>query len=217
MNINIAKEIRDKTPDFCIGLLTFSAKFTECSNLDQSMDVLENDIKESFTLSSLIKTPKILAARDAYKLYGKDPSRYRLAVESLYRRIIKGNKVYRINNLVDIGNYLSLKLQKSTAVLDFDKISGDILIRLGKNEPYHGIARGAINIENIPVYVDQIGPFGSTTSDTERTMITKESTNILLFIISFTGANELEAELDLSEELFSNYADATNFTKQIIK
>ena len=41
------------------------------------------------------------------------------------------------------------------AVLDEDKIIGDILIRIGEEEPYEGIGRGNINIKNIPVYCDQ--------------------------------------------------------------
>ncbi len=123
-------------------------------------------------------------ARDAYKAYGKDPSRYRLATESLYRRLSKGNKLYRINNVVDIGNILSLEFRKSVAVLDYDNIQGDINIRLGKSsDEYFGIGRGKLNIENIPLYEDSIGPFGSTTSDTERTMITNKTSKIAFAVI----------------------------------
>ena len=81
--------------------------------------------------------------------------------------------LYYVNNAVDIGNILSAQTQRSVAVLDEDKIEGDILIRIGKDEPYEGIGRGNINIENIPVYCDEVGPFGTPTSDTPRTRITK--------------------------------------------
>ena len=40
-----------------------------------------------------------------------------------------------------------------------------------------------INIENIPLYEDEIGPFGSTTSDTPRTMVTENTKKILLFMV----------------------------------
>jgi DNA/RNA-binding domain of Phe-tRNA-synthetase-like protein len=216
LTITISKEIKDKTPNFAIGVLLFDAAIKEDSELSDCIDQLEQDIQKRFTLQSLLQTPKILEARNAYKAYGKDPSRYRLAVESLFRRIIKGNTLYRINNLVDIGNYLSLKLQKSTAVLDAKKIKGDIKIRLGKDEPYEGIARGHINVEHIPVYTDDIGPFGSTTSDTTRTMITNHTQSVVLFVISFTGQEELMQDLAVAKDAYEKHADATNIRSFIV-
>ena len=41
-------------------------------------------------------------------------------------------------------------------------------------------------MENIPVYVDDISPFGSPTSDTLRTAITKDTKTILLFVNCFS-------------------------------
>lgn len=215
--IRIDSSIKNQTPNFAIGVLSFDAKLQSVPEVDKVLEEMEKKIAREFDLKSLLKTPGILDARNAYKTYGKDPSRYRLAVESLYRRVIKGNKVYRINNLVDLGNYLSLATKKSTAVLDKDKIQGDILIRLGKEESYEGIARGQINVEHIPVYVDELGPFGSTTSDTPRTMIDETSKSVLLFIISFTGSEELNAELDLATKLYQSYANASNIRRSIIE
>jgi len=209
LNMTIDRTLKDKTPDFCIGVLVFKASVMIDDQLTNLIHQKEQEVQTQYTLKSLLKTPNILVARNAYKAYGKDPSRYRLAVESLFRRIIKGNTLYRINNLVDLGNYLSLHFQKSTAVLDLDKIQGDIFIRLGKDEPYEGIARGDINIKDIPVYVDEVGPFGSTTSDTPRTMITNESSNILLLIISFTGKDGLDDELAFAKQMVEAYAKAT--------
>ncbi|MGS0971942.1 MAG: B3/B4 domain-containing protein [Candidatus Izemoplasmataceae bacterium] len=217
MKITIDSMIKDKTPDFCIGVLSFDATAKKSSDLDDLIAQKEQEIMANYTLKTLLKTPKILEARNAYKTYGKDPSRYRLAVESLFRRIIKGNKLYRINQLVDIGNYLSLHLKKSTAVLDRNQIQGDVLIRLGKAEPYEGIARGEINIEQIPVYVDLKGPFGSTTSDTTRTMITDQTTSVLVFVISFTGKEELSEELAFAKTLFTQYAGALNIETFIVE
>jgi len=215
--ISIDASIKDTTPNFCIGVLRFDAKVMDSSVFGPMLDKIEQKVASDYTLKSLLKTEGILDARNAYNAYGKDPSRYRLAVESLYRRIIKGNKVYRINNLVDIGNYLSLATKKSTAVLDLDQIKGDICIRLGKEEPYEGISRGELNVENIPVYVDKQGPFGSTTSDTPRTMIQENTKSVLVFIISFTGPKDLTHDLHLATGLFQDYAGATNIRKTIVK
>lgn len=217
MNISIDKDLKEKTKDFYIGVMTCDVKIYEDSNIDKIIHDYEKKIHDAISIEDVIKIKKIKDARDAYKVYGKDPSRYRLATESLYRRLSKGNKLYRINNVVDIGNILSLEFRKSVAVLDYAKISGNINIRLGKkDEEYYGIGRGKLNIENIPLYEDDIGPFGSTTSDTERTMITDKTKKILLFIVSFSGESNLNTEILYAKKLYEDYAKATNFEYFII-
>ncbi len=177
----------------------------------------EEEIRENIDIADVIKLETIKDARDAYKVYGKDPSRYRLATESLYRRLAKGNSLYRVNNVVDLGNVLSLSSRKSVAVLDYDKIEGDIFVRLGtSNDEYFGIGRGKLNIENVPLYEDSKGPFGSTTSDTERTMITERTKKILLFIISFSGDEDLMYELEHAQEIYEKYAKGENFDLYVI-
>ena len=144
--------------------------------------------------------------------------RYRLACESLFRRLVKGNGLYRVNNVVDAGNVLSIELAKSTAVLDYDKLQGDIYIRIGTiDDIYYGIGRGLINVTNIPLYVDEVSPFGSPTSDTERTSITMDTKKILLMVICFDELDKDRIE-SLSLDIFKKYTYATNIEKvEIIK
>jgi DNA/RNA-binding domain of Phe-tRNA-synthetase-like protein len=217
MKINIDSELKQKCPGFQVGVLQFEASPAFVPELDQKIQSLEEAIQKKYELADVLKIPNIAAAREGYKALGKDPSRYRLAVESLYRRIVKGNSLYRINNLVDLGNVLSLETMRSIAVLDQDQIVGDtITIRIGRDEPYEGIGRGNLNIENIPVYCDEVGPFGSPTSDTERTMITERTKNVLLFIISFNGYNKILEDIELTKDLYTRYSQAKNFSYELI-
>lgn len=217
LNIKISKELKEKLPDFCLAAITFRAKYSEEDQLRSVIENLEKDIRNKYTLEDVLKITNIKAARDGYKKLGKDPSRYRLACESLFRRVVKEKDLYRISNLVDLGNILSLQTERSVAVLDIDKIQGEVLIRIGQDEPYEGIGRGQINIENIPVYSDELGSFGSPTSDTPRTMITETTTNILLFIISFNGENELDKQIEMCIELYNKYAEGKDYQYKIIK
>jgi len=215
--IRIDDTIKNITTNFNVGVITCKVKIKDDVRIDEIIEKCENKIHSTIDIKDVVNLPIIKEARDSYKAYGKDPSRYRLAVESLYRRLSKGNKLYRINNVVDLGNILSIETKKSIAVLDSDKIIGDVLIRLGqKDEEYFGIGRGRINIENIPVYEDDVSLFGSSTSDTERTMITASTKSILLLIISFTGKDDLQAEINYAKELYTEYADAYEFTSKII-
>ena len=217
MNITIDDQIKILTPNFNMAVMQCDVEVFENNDINEMISFLEKELSQSIKIEDVVNLPIIKEARDAYKKYGKDPSRYRLAVESLYRRIVKGNKLYRINNVVDLGNILSLKTRRSTAVLDKDKVVGDVLIRLGKSDDnYEGIGRGKINIENIPLYEDQISPFGSSTSDTIRTMIQQNTKSVLLFIISFTGIQNLEDEIAYAKKLYIRYANAKNISTFII-
>ena len=218
MIIRIEREILDKLPSFNVLAYLMDVKLMGSNIIEGEIKKYESMIKEEYSLEEVLNIPLIKEARDSYKKLGKDPSRYRLAVESLYRRLVKGYGLYRINNLVDAGNILSIKLARSTAILDYEKIVGDVTIRLGREDDlYFGIGRGQINVSNIPVYVDEVGPFGSTTSDTERTMITNTTKKILVFVICFS---ETEIEKDKIEtvSIFKKYAAAENIEEiEVIK
>lgn len=217
MKISIDNDIRKLTPDFNVAVMTCDVIVGKNKELDMLIDDLESEINNTINIKDVVSLDVIIDGRNAYKKYGKDPSRYRLAVESLYRRLSKGNNLYRINNVVDLGNVLSIKTRKSIAVLDLHQIEGDVLIRLGLDtDDYYGIGRGKINISNIPLYEDEIGPFGSVTSDTERTMIRDNTSSILLFIISFNGIDSLEKEINLAQDYYQKYASGKNFNKYII-
>ena len=106
---------------------------------------------------------------------------------------------------------------RSTAILDYNQIMGDVLVRLGTaDDDYEGINRGKINVENIPVYVDDLGPFGSTTSDTIRTSITDETTKILVLIICFSNEN-IESNINEMTELYTKYCNAKNIRRIEVK
>lgn len=217
MNIEISTQIKKITPDFNLGVLIADIDVFKNNQIDSLISDLEKHVAETININDVVNLPIIKDGRDSYKKYGKDPSRYRLATESLIRRLAKGNKLYRINNVVDLGNILSINTKKSIAVLDYDKIQGNVFIRLGnENDEYYGIGRGKLNVENIPLYEDDLGPFGSGTSDTERTMITNDTHKILLFIVSFTGTSNLEEELAYASSLYTTYANARNISTFII-
>ena len=124
--------------------------------------------------------------------------------------MIKNKSLYRINDIVDLGNILSIMTQRSICVVDLDKVIGDVVIRIGtKEDIYETINRGLLNVENIPLYTDDISFFGNPTSDTPRTMITESTKSILVMMICF-DEEDLEKDRELLIELYKNYANAEN-------
>lgn len=188
---------------------------TEVENLTK---IQINEVMTKYKIEDVVNIPKLKKSRDAYKKLGIDPSRYRLATESLIRRIVKGNGLYRINDIVDLGNILSIKTLRSVCVVDLDKIKGDIFITQGLNtDVYEGINRGIINITNMPVYQDDLGNFGTPTSDTIRTAVSDDTSKILIMIICFGQDDEDKQDEKLLIELYQKYANGTNFTKCPVK
>lgn len=212
MIITIDDSIKKVLPNFTCLALSMDVVIKDSSEIDELIKKTEERISEEYTLEEVLSIPLIKEARDGYKKLGKDPSRYRLACESLLRRIVKGNKLYRINNVVDCGNILSIDLFRSVCVCDLDEIKGDILIRRGLNSDiYEGIGRGIIDVSNIPLYCDDISPFGSPTSDTIRTSIKDSTKRVLVMVICFESFS-----LDLMEittKLYEKYCFGKNIKR----
>jgi DNA/RNA-binding domain of Phe-tRNA-synthetase-like protein len=133
--------------------------------------------------------PAVAATRVAYKAMGKDPARYRPAGEALLRRVAQGKGLFRVNNVVDVNNLLSLETGFSIGTYDLAKLQPPVAFRRGRaGEAYEGIGRGPLNLEGLPVFVDAGGPFGSPTSDSARSMVASETGRILIMMIGFVPA-----------------------------
>lgn len=156
---------------------------------------------------SVLESPQILATRAAYKALGKDPARYRGSAEALLRRVIAGKGLPRINAVVDIINLVSVESRLPIGLYDLEYVSGDIVFRAGRaGETYKGIGKYDLNLEGLPVFCDALGPHGSPTSDSERTMVTGETKRVLGIIISFGGEDLLERWKQRMSDLFQRFA-----------
>jgi DNA/RNA-binding domain of Phe-tRNA-synthetase-like protein len=97
----------------------------------------------------------------------------------------------------------------SAGTFDLEQVRPPIVFRIGQpGETYSGIGRGEIKMEGLPVFADQLGPFGSTTSDSQRTMVRLETTRILLVIIAFARTGEMEGIVQRAAGLLERYVAA---------
>ena len=176
-----------------------------------------NNVKEMFNLENLTEQINIKTSRKAYKALGKEPSRYRVSSEALIRRILQGKGLYRINNVVDTNNLISIETGYSVGSYDLENLHGNINFRIGNiGEKYQGIGKEMINIENLPVFADDFGAYGSPTSDSTRAMITEKSKDILTVLISFNGMKDLEESIDIAKKYLTKYADAEDIRSIIV-
>jgi len=186
--------------------------------LTKKLNQVCNDFASSHNLEDIAKLKVIADSRKAYKTLGKDPARYRLSSEALLRRIVKEKGIYNINNIVDINNLISITSYYSICAFDLSKIEPPVEFTIGcKEDEYYGIGRGLLNIENLPVFEDQIGKFGSPTSDSERVKITAKTSQLSMNIISFSGIANLEAHLKRLQDYLVRFASAHKIETDIIQ
>jgi len=219
IDIKISAKLKEKCPQLAIG--SIEATVVVEVGKEKLWEVINktcDEIQSKYQQEEVLKIKNIDHSRKAYKALGKDPSRYRLSSESLLKRIVKGNGLYKVNNVVDINNLISLTSALSVGTYDLDKIISSIEFTVGREGDYYeGIGRGPINLEKLPVFKDEKGYFGSTTSDSTRAMITVDTKHILMNIISFGGEEELEEYIFKAKNLIESYASGEIIDIQIIK
>ena len=159
------------------------------------------------------------AVRAMYRRIGLDPTKTRPSSEALLRRVRKGDRLPRINTLVDICNWCSLEFQLPYGLYDRGAVMAPILLRLGADgEAYPGIRKDMVNVGGRMTLADGLGPFGNPTSDSARTMVT-ESTRAVLAVIfapATTGRQRLEQILDETARRIAAFAGGSTAYSGVI-
>ncbi|MBZ4676131.1 MAG: hypothetical protein JG782_750 [Anaerophaga sp.] len=216
--IEIQTLLHNKLPNLKLGILYSPVLVTPSGeNLVSVLDEQTEQPARLLDAETIRNMEAVKSARDAYKALGKDPNRYRPAAESLLRRISKGKGLYHVNSVVDCLNLASVRTGYSICGYDFDKIEGDVSLGIGNaGELYEGIGRGQLNIENLPVFRDDKGAFGTPTSDSVRTLIDEDTERVLMIIPAFDGDSErLKAALELLSDLLIKYVKGASPEFQI--
>lgn len=219
IDIVICEELKKVCPEMTLGCIQ------ACVNVESSGDDLWKEInnycdvlKKEIHIEELAALSRIKDGREVYKKLGKMPSKYRLSSEALIRRVLQGKGVYKINNIVEINNLISLKSKFPVGSYNIRKLHSPVSLTIGKEgEQYKGIGKELISIENLPVLTDGISSFGSPTSDSERAMITNNVRQIVMCIFSFSGKTDIEEYLQYAEKLLGKYANGKEIKSKIIE
>ena len=198
-------------PDTALGLLGLEARV--CEDTTSIWEEFDRDmgpnLRELLSSLPLAQMPGIGEARSAFKAFGCDPGRYRVSSEALYRRLRQGKDIYRINSLVDTNNVLSLSCGFSCGIYDAAHLSGNIVLRLGREgETYQGLGKGCLPLQNMPLLADNAGPFGSPVSDSCRTQVSPNTTRAILVVYCFSQKTALSPVLEKASSLFVRLAQA---------
>jgi DNA/RNA-binding domain of Phe-tRNA-synthetase-like protein len=219
VRVTIDAALKTKCPRTALGCVT--ARVATAASAEALIDVMrarETEIQNLPFPRGVLASPQVEATRSAYKALGKDPARYRGSAEALLRRIVAGRGLPQINAVVDAINLVSVESRLPVGLYDLAHVQGDIVFRRGRAaETYKGIGKFVLNLEGLPVFCDSVGPHGSPTSDSERTMVTAETTHVLAAIVSFGGIEGLERWAKRMSELFTQFAAGKEIEIQVIQ
>src|SRR6476469_9350202 len=216
--ISIHPALKTILPNLALGCISADVSVENRNEalwreIDQHLAHLTSTIKPE----QINSIPPIAAMRAAYKALGKDPSRYRGSAEALLRRVLTGKGLYQINSVVDINNLVSLESLNPAGAYDREKITPPIELRIGAaGESYKGIGKDLLNIENLPIFADTSGAFGSPTSDSERAMVGLETRKVLMVVFSFTGFEGLHRWMERASDLLRRHCGGEGIETSLV-
>lgn len=216
--VRIDAELRAKCPRVALACVTAEVETSATpEGLDHDLRVCEEKILGMAEPKAVLESTAILATRAGYKALGKDPARYRGSAEALLRRVIAGKGLPRIHNVVDVINLVSVLSRLPVGLYDLAHVEGDIVFRAGRaGETYKGIGKYDLNLEGLPVFCDELGPHGSPTSDSERTMVTEATRRVIAIVVSFGGGEALPHWGQQMTELLLKYCTGKNIQLEIL-
>ena len=206
-------------PEIRLGCLRFTAevKAPDERFWAEMEETYLPQVRAAIEGRSWSEIPGIRGSRLMYKAFGRNPGRYRVSSEALIRRVRRSDPLYRINSVVDVNNLISVQSGLSVGSYDLEKVQGSIVMRRGAaGETYSGIGKDAIDLEDLLVLTDELGAFGSSMSDSTRSMVTLESRDILVVLHCFENDLDLPALLEETKSAFERYANAQNVEMWIV-
>ncbi|OLB17139.1 MAG: hypothetical protein AUH16_11500 [Acidobacteria bacterium 13_2_20CM_57_7] len=219
MKVTIDAKLKAKCPRTALACVTAHVVAgASPAALLQEMKMRENEIQKLPFPRGVLESMQVETARKAYKALGKDPARYRGSAEALLRRVVAGKGLPQINAVVDVINLVSVESRLPIGLYDLEHIVGDIVFRAGREgETYKGIGKYDLNLEGLPLFADTGGPHGSATSDSERTMVTGATKQVLAVLISFSGMEGLGRWAQRMSDLLKQHAAAQDVEIRMVE
>lgn len=213
MKFKLSNKILEKYPELRVGFIV--VKNLDNSSYNEEIQGLIRDVeKKTKELIDPEKVPEIPAVakwREIYKSFGAKPSKYRNSVEALIKRVLK-TELYKINSLVDIYNYISIKHTMTVGGEDLDNVEGELVLDFASGDEEF-IALGSE--ENTPpwkgevVYKDDKGVVCRCWNyrEADRTKLTEKTKNAIIVIENIIPDRDedLNKALEELKELVKRY------------
>lgn len=202
MEAFIEIEVSNKLKD--LGAFLYYAvsqiKSIKCDKINELNSLINETINK---IKLEYKEPGILKDVNEIKAYRRflwklkiDPTKTRPSSEALLRRILRGKNFPRINDIVDIGNVVSISTLVPIGLYDLDKLKEPLMLRLSlRNEIFRGIGNKEETLkEGIPVLADSEGKILHIYPHRDSTL-TAVNTRIRRLLVVGAGVNGIDESL----------------------
>lgn len=207
LEIKVSEELITLIPSFKVGVIHYTNITVSESPqmLKGRLRLFQESLFFELENKNISEVDGIKEWRQVFKKTGKDPNRYRPAVEALYRRVVKQNFIESVQSAIDVNNFFSLQYQIPIGVYDTSNIIGNVTLRLGgPREEYIGLNGRVNSVEKLIVLADDEGAFGSPFVDSARTPVKLETTSALQ-IVFLRPSLDLEESRKLTESLMKMF------------
>ena len=145
MYFSVQKELFDILPDLTIGMIV--AMDVDNPHPSREIETLLSqaieEMKRGFIVDKAQEHPRIKPWRTAFSKLSISGSKFPSSIESMVRRILKGDPFPRINPLVDLYNSVSLRYLVPMGGHDLNTIQGNIYLKFAEGwEPFTPMGGG---------------------------------------------------------------------------
>ncbi len=145
MFFSIQTELFDFLPDLTIGVAVATGLDNRHASpeIDRLLLQAIEKLREGFQTEKVQEHPRIKPWRAAFSKLGISGRKFPSSIESMVRRILRGDPFPRINPLVNLYNSLSLKYLVPMGGHDLDPLKGNISLRFAEGwEPFTPMGGG---------------------------------------------------------------------------
>ncbi len=145
MYFSIQKELFDILPDLTIGMVVAAGvdNTRRSKEIETLLSQAIEEMKRNFIVDKAQEHPRIKPWRTAFSKLSISGSKFPSSIESIAKRILRGDPFPRINALVDLYNSVSLKYLVPMGGHDLNTIKGDIYLKFTEGwEPFTPMGGG---------------------------------------------------------------------------
>ncbi len=225
MDFKISEDILEKYPDLRVGVLILRGidNRRENSEIQDLIRELVEEKRKQTDSDTISEIPIIARWREVYKSFGAKPSDYRNSAEALLKRILRKD-LYKINPLVDIYNYLSIKYTLTVGGEDLDKMKGDLVLDFANGDESFiplGEKENSSPWKGEVVYKDDNGVVCRCWNwrEGDRTKLTEDTKNAVVVVENIIPEDndKLDEALEELKQLILKYCGGKVDTKMLDK
>ena len=224
LRVVIDEEVRERfSPFLAYGVVEGVSVGPADDELRKEAAEAEEEVRRRFPSPDAIRDDLIVRAlRDFLWRTGVDPTKLRPSSEALLRRVVRGGKLPSINNVVDVGNIVSLRTLVPIGIYDLDRLVGEELVlrRSREGEEFVPIGGRPLRLSGELCIADAQRPIHIYLHrDSEYTKVGEDTRDVLVIACGVPGleARLVKGALDSVVGLLLKHAGGRHVLSRLIE